>query len=110
MHKFRITFTPKPNATIANPLPPNLLFDYLDTILFYGPDGLPTTGIDPTTTKTYPGFPEMPYATWPGDGFGGPGPGGEGIPVDAEGLVLTKDGGFWISDECEVLPVGEMVR
>ncbi|KAH0555941.1 hypothetical protein GP486_006112 [Trichoglossum hirsutum] len=101
VHKFHIKFTPKPDATVANPSPPNLIFDYLDTILFFGPDGLPTTGLDPTTSHTYPGFPVMPYATWPGDGDGGPGPGGEGIPIDSEGLVLGDDGSFWVSDECE---------
>ncbi|KAI9782837.1 MAG: hypothetical protein M1839_004588 [Geoglossum umbratile] len=99
VHKYKFTFTPDPNATVAKPSPPNLLFEYVDTILFTGPDGKPTTGIDPTTTKKYPGFPEMPFATWPGDGFGFPGTGGEGVPIDCEGLVLGKDGSFWISDE-----------
>ena len=33
-----------------------------------------------------------------GDGFGGPGPGGRRVALDAEGLVLKK-GKFWISDE-----------
>ena len=48
---------------------------------------------------TYPGFPILPVATFPGDGFGGPGPGGRRIPIDAEGLALAFDGGFWVSDE-----------
>jgi hypothetical protein len=102
VHRFSITFTPKPNASVASPSPPNLVFNYKDTILFFGPDGLPTTGLDPTTTHTYPGFPVVPYTTFPGDGNGGPGPGGEGIPIDPEGLVLGDDGSFWVSDECEL--------
>ena len=34
-----------------------------------------------------------------GDGFGGAGQGGKRISLDTEGLVLGKDGSFWISDE-----------
>jgi hypothetical protein len=34
-----------------------------------------------------------------GDGFGGNGPGGKRVAIDSEGLVLGKDGTFWISDE-----------
>jgi hypothetical protein len=34
-----------------------------------------------------------------GDGFGGEGPGGKRISVDAEGLVLGDDDTFWVSDE-----------
>jgi hypothetical protein len=48
---------------------------------------------------SYPGFPDLPVATIQGDGFGGPGKGGKAIPIDAEGIVLNPDGGFWISDE-----------
>jgi len=33
-----------------------------------------------------------------GDGFGGPGPGGRHVALDAEGLIL-RNGQFWISDE-----------
>ena len=86
---------------MANPSPPNLQIKYLDTILLFGPDGTPTTGLDADVTGyiTYPGFPILPVATYTGDGFGGPGPGGKSIPIDSEGLVLASDGGFWISDE-----------
>lgn len=75
--------------------------DYLDTILFTGPDGKPTTSIDADATGsiTYPGFPILPVATYPGDGFGGPGPGDKRISIDGEGLILNDDGTFWISDE-----------
>ena len=52
-----------------------------------------------TGYATYPGFPILPIATYTGDGFGGPGPGGKRVPVDSEGLVLATDGGYWISDE-----------
>lgn len=74
---------------------------YLDTILLTGPDGTPTTSIDPDATGyiTYPGFPILPVATYPGDGYGGPGPGGKRISIDGEGLVLNEDGTFWVSDE-----------
>ena len=66
-----------------------------------GPDGTPATGLDPDATGfvTYPGFPILPVATYDGDGFGGPGPGGKRIAIDSEGLVLDKDGSFWVSDE-----------
>ena len=86
---------------MANPSAPNLQIKYEDTILLFGPDGTPTTGLDADITGyiTYPGFPILPVATYTGDGFGGPGPGGRRIPIDSEGLVLASDGGFWISDE-----------
>ena len=101
VHKFGITLTPKPNASLANPSGPNLQFTYEDTILFTGPDGTPTTGLDADAlgSITYPGFPILPVATYQGDGFGGSGPGGKRIPVDSEGLALASDGGFWVSDE-----------
>jgi hypothetical protein len=88
-------------ATAAQPSPPNLQLQYLDTILLYGPDETPITGLDPDATGfgVYPGFPILPVATYEGDGFGGPGPGGKRIAIDGEGLVLDKDGNFWLSDE-----------
>ena len=101
MHKFALTLTPAPDATLANPSSPNLQLRYLDTIRFTGPDGTPCTGLDPDVTGSisYPGFPQLPVATFQGDGFGGAGPGGRRIPVDSEGLVLGSDGSFWVSDE-----------
>ena len=101
IHKFGITLTPSPNSTIANPSGPNLEFEYLDTILFTGPDGTPTTGLDADVVGsiTYPGFPILPVATYSGDGFGGSGAGGKRISIDSEGLVLDPDGSFWVSDE-----------
>ncbi|KAH8678100.1 esterase-like activity of phytase-domain-containing protein [Xylariales sp. PMI_506] len=101
VHKWRITFTPAPNATLDSPSPPNLLFQYQDTVLFKGPDGTPTTGLDAdyTNHSSFPGFPDLPIAHYTGDGFGGSGSGGARIPVDAEGLVVNNDGSFWVSDE-----------
>ncbi|KAF1837088.1 hypothetical protein BDW02DRAFT_492295 [Decorospora gaudefroyi] len=98
VHKFCLTFTPVV-ATVANPACANVKLTYLDTLLFTGPDGMPLTGLDPTDTITYPGFPELPLAKYTGNGFGQDGPGGARISVDTEGLVLGKDNTFWISDE-----------
>jgi len=101
VHIFEITFTPSPDASVAKPAGPNIEFDYKRTILLSGPDGKPMTGLDPDFTGgyTYSGFPTMPAATYPGDGFGGPGAGDKRISLDAEGLVVLDDGSFWISDE-----------
>ena len=101
IHKFAIALTLMPNATVASPSAPNLVFTYTDTILLTGPDGTPTTGLDADANGyiTYPGFPILPVATYTGDGFGNPGPGGKRITIDSEGLVLNGDGSFWVSDE-----------
>lgn len=69
---------------------------------------------DGTGHLSYKGFPDLPVATYTGDGFGGPGPGGKAIPIDAEGLVVNKDGSFWVSDEYgpyvyHFNPVGKMI-
>lgn len=71
----------------------------MDTTLFSDPAGNPISGLDPTTTLSFNGFPDLPAAKFPGDGFGGGGPGGTRVCLDSEGLVLDPDGGFWISDE-----------
>lgn len=101
VHKFDVMFTPVLNATLASPSGNNLAFTYRDTVLFYGPDGTLTTGLDADGSGhlSYDGFPDLPVATYTGDGFGNNGTGGKRIPVDAEGLVLDGCGGFWISDE-----------
>jgi hypothetical protein len=101
VHKLGIKFTPNPAATTANPSQPNIQLEYLDSILLKGPDGAPVTGLDADATGglSYPGFPLLPAATFTGDGFGGQGPGGKRVTIDSEGIVLSKDGGFWISDE-----------
>lgn len=41
----------------------------------------------------------MPVSTYTGDGFGGDGPGGKRITIDAEGLYVNEDSSFWVSDE-----------
>ena len=101
IHKIAITLNPQPNSTLAKPSGPNLQMTYLDTVLFTGPDGTPTSGLDADATGgiTYPGFPELPVVNYEGNGFGGPGTGGKRIVVDSEGLVLNPDGSFWVSDE-----------
>ena len=117
MHKFALTLNPQPNATVAKPSGPNLQLKYLDTVLFTGPDGTPTSGLDADVTGsiTYPGFPRLPVATYQGDGFGGAGPGGRRIAIDSEGLVLNPDGSFWVSDEYgpyiyKFSPAGRMIQ
>jgi hypothetical protein len=101
IHEFTVSLTLSPNATAENPAAPNVAFVYQDSILLTGPDGEPTTGLDADQSGglEYPGFPTLPAATYSGNGFGGPGPGGKRVTIDAEGLVLSDDGGFWISDE-----------
>jgi hypothetical protein len=103
IHKFDIAFTPQPDATLANPSGPNLIFTYLESILLYGPDGTPCTSLDADGSGhlSYPGFPDLPVSTYPGDGFGGGDQSvfSKRIPLDCEGLVLNDDGTFWVSDE-----------
>lgn len=88
VHKFGILFTPQYNATVSSPAAPNLKLQYIDTIKFSGPDGAPCTGLDGDATGhlSYTDFPDLPVATYEGDGFGGEGPGGKRIAIDPEGL------------------------
>lgn len=102
MHKFAITLTPNNSATVASPSGPNLVFKYLDTVLFTDPSGQPVTGLDADPKGPYlsfPGFPDLPAATYAGNGFGGNGTGGHRVSIDSEGLILNADGTFWVSDE-----------
>lgn len=100
IHKFQIAFDTNIGST---PSPPNLKLTYQDTVLFKDPLGNPMTGLDPTTVLPFSGFPSLPAATYPGDGFGGSGKGGTRVSLDPEGLVLDTHGkdvdGFWVSDE-----------
>ncbi|KAA8645992.1 hypothetical protein EYZ11_004009 [Aspergillus tanneri] len=102
IHKLSLSLRLAPNASAQKPSPPNLDLQYLDTILLTGPDGEPLTGLDADSAgfASYSGFPPLPVTTYEGDGFGGAGPGGRRVTIDAEGLVLDRDDeGFWISEE-----------
>ena len=98
---FSFTFTPAPNATVANPSQNNLQFKYLTSTLYSDPQFVPTTGLDanPLGGKNVFGYPELPLATYTGNGYGGPGPGGNRVPVDHEGLVVFPGQAYWTSDE-----------
>jgi hypothetical protein len=61
IHVFIASFTPV-EATVASPADPNFELTYKDTILLTGPDGTPLTGLDPTETVDYEGFPTLPLA------------------------------------------------
>ncbi|KAL8691792.1 MAG: hypothetical protein Q9218_003068 [Villophora microphyllina] len=101
LHTFSISFTPASNATVSSPSPPNLLLTYKSTTLLTDPTGTPTTGLDADAHGglSIPGFPLLPAATYTGNGFGQPGTGGHRASLDTEGLVIAKDGTYWISDE-----------
>ncbi|KAI4245542.1 MAG: hypothetical protein L6R42_010157, partial [Xanthoria sp. 1 TBL-2021] len=101
IHTFSISFTPKPNAIASSPSPPNLSLIYESSLLLTDPNGGPTTGLeaDPSGGLSFEDFPLLPAATFTGNGFGEPGPGGKSLSIDSEGLVLNRDGSYWISDE-----------
>jgi len=101
VHKFSIKLAPTTGGSADKPLSPNLELTYEDTVLFKDPSGAYTSGLDPDQNGglRFPGFPILPAATYVGDGFGGDGPGGKAVSVDAEGLVVNEDGSFWVSDE-----------
>jgi len=61
IHKFRVKFQPV-RALPRMPAKQNFQFQYLDTILLYGPDNQPLTGLDPTGIARYPGHLTMPIA------------------------------------------------
>ncbi|KAI4238455.1 MAG: hypothetical protein LQ349_001086 [Xanthoria aureola] len=101
VHTFSISLTPNTKATASSPSPPNLSLIYKSTTLLADPNGGPTTGLDadPSGGLSFKDFPLLPAATFTGNGFGQPGPGGKSLSIDAEGLVLNRDGSYWISDE-----------
>ncbi|KAL8772252.1 MAG: hypothetical protein Q9209_002464 [Squamulea sp. 1 TL-2023] len=101
IHTFSISFNPAENTTGTSPSPPNLRLIYQSTKLLTDPKGNPTTGLDadPSGGISIRDFPLLPAATFTGNGFGEPGPGGRSLSIDAEGLVLARDGSYWISDE-----------
>ncbi|KAF8858908.1 hypothetical protein BDZ45DRAFT_714291 [Acephala macrosclerotiorum] len=95
VHKFDTLFTLEPNATFASPSRNNLIFTYKETVRFFGPDGTPYTGLDADGTGhiSFPGFPDLPVATY-------------------QGIVLNPNGSFWISDEPYIYrfnPAGLMI-
>lgn len=61
IHKFSFDFEIV-DASVEKPASPNFKLTYLDTLLLTSPDGAPLTGLDPTGTTTYPGFPNLPLA------------------------------------------------
>jgi len=101
VHKFGVTLTEVTGGSAEKPLGQNLKLAYQDTILFTDPSGVYTSGLDPDQSggMQFDGFPVLPAATYPGDAFGGAGAGGKRVSIDAEGLVIDKDGSFWVSDE-----------
>ncbi|KAG0130380.1 hypothetical protein HOY82DRAFT_486769, partial [Tuber indicum] len=70
------------------PSPPNLKFTHLDTTHFNDSAGSPISGLDPTTSLPFDGFPNLPAAKFTGDDFGGEGPGCNRLSLDPDGLVL----------------------
>jgi len=102
VQKFQISFTPQLTNNASNPVTTNIDLLYQDTILFTDPKSNPTTGLDANDNGpylTYKGFPQLPSATYTGNGFGGAGTGGTRVVNDNEGLVVANDGTFWVSDE-----------
>jgi hypothetical protein len=92
LNKLSIAFTP---ARDPAALPPaarqrTVAAMLADTILLTDADGAPLSGLDPAEGGVRPashGFPPMPQA-----------PNGR-IAIDSEGLVLNRDGSFFVSDE-----------
>ncbi|KAI7594195.1 3-phytase [Hortaea werneckii] len=89
VHKFELSFNPTFDS-IANATE-NLALDYQDTTLLFK-DDQPTTGLDADyTIPASDGFPVLPAGKTSGNGT---------VPaLDLEGLVLLRDGSYWISDE-----------
>ncbi|KAK4158837.1 esterase-like activity of phytase-domain-containing protein [Cladorrhinum sp. PSN259] len=102
VHLFDIVFVPS-SVVSGTESPPNLSFTYRDTILLTSPEGTPLTGLDPDSYTVLSDFSaKLPTSTYTGDGFGGKEPANvlsKRIALDAEGLLVNKDGTFWISDE-----------
>jgi hypothetical protein len=91
------------DPTLESPSGPNIDLKYLDTILLTDFDGTPTSGLDANVKGPYKRFDEIsfqvPSVNYTGNGFGGPGKGGNRVTIDSESIFLGKDGSFWISDE-----------
>ncbi|RMY49124.1 hypothetical protein D0863_15223, partial [Hortaea werneckii] len=89
VHQFQLSFNPTFDS-IANATE-NLALNYEDTTLLFKGDQ-PTTGLDADyTIPASNDFPVLPAGKTSGNGT---------VPtLDQEGLVLLRDGSYWISDE-----------
>jgi hypothetical protein len=92
LNKISIVFTPtaNPAALPAAERQHTVMARLADSVMFTDAAGQPLTGLDPTAGGIRPagtGFPSMPQA-----------PNGH-IAIDSEGVVLNRDGSFFVSDE-----------
>jgi hypothetical protein len=92
LNRLEVVLTPpaNPEAMPADARQRTVAARLADTILLTDSAGAPFTGLDPATGGIRPGgdgFPPMPQAT---NGH---------VALDAEGLVLARDGSFFVSDE-----------
>jgi hypothetical protein len=92
LNTLSIVFTPTsdPAALPAAERQRTVAASLADTILLTDAAGVPLSGLDPVEGGIRPagaGFPPMPQA-----------PNGH-VAIDAEGLVLNRDGSFFVSDE-----------
>lgn len=85
-NKLTVRFTP---AAAGAATQDQVSLTLADTIKFTEADGTPLTSLDPTPagTGTRTGFPALPQA------YNGR------IALDAEGIVVNRDGTLWVSDE-----------
>ena len=90
-----------PGATVSKAIRTKRGLQVQGHHLAEGHDGMPCTGLDADGTRflSYPDFPQLPVATYTGDGFGGPGSGWKRTPIDAEGLFLAEDGSWSTSNK-----------
>jgi hypothetical protein len=85
-----LTPTPNPEGLPADERQRTVVVRLADTVLLADPAGEPLTGLDPAAGGIRPGrdgFPPMPQA-----------PNGH-VALDAEAVVLARDGSFFVSDE-----------
>jgi len=92
LNRIEIVFTPTPapESLPADERQRTVVARLADTVLLTDPAGASLTGLDPATGGVRPGvdgLPPMPQA-----------PNGR-VALDAEGLVLARDGSFFVSDE-----------
>ncbi len=86
-NKISVSFTPSPAGGRQN----QVVLELVDTIRFSEADGTPFTSLDPNGgpggVAARAGFPPLPA------GFNGR------LALDAEGIVVDRDGTLWVSDE-----------